>query len=77
MFNSYARLSEGMFTRSRWVCWVRMYVHTVVSWWYNMVFYTEYLVGFKQQYEMGEFHSHGNTPIAGWFISWKIPKKNG
>ena len=50
-----------------------------IQWFHGgiMVFYTEYLVGFKQQYEMGEFHSHENTPIAGWFISWKIPKKNG
>ena len=23
------------------------------------------------------FHSHGDTPIAGWFISWKILIKNG
>ena len=22
-------------------------------------------------------HSHGDTPIAGWFISWKIPSRNG
>ena len=22
----------------------------------------------------GGFHSHGGTPIAGWFLSWKIPK---
>ena len=23
----------------------------------------------------GGFHSHGGKPIAGWFISWKIPLK--
>ena len=23
----------------------------------------------------GGFHSHGVTPLAGWFISWKIPSK--
>ena len=23
--------------------------------------------------EIGGFHSHRGTPIAGWFISWKIP----
>ena len=23
------------------------------------------------------FHSHGGTPIAGWFISGKIPSRNG
>ena len=23
--------------------------------------------------ESGGLHSHGGTPIAGWFISWKIP----
>ena len=22
---------------------------------------------------IGGFHSHVGTPIAGWFISWKIP----
>ena len=21
----------------------------------------------------GGFHSHGDPPIAGWFLSWKIP----
>ena len=25
----------------------------------------------------GEFHSHGGTPVAGWFISGKIPIQNG
>ena len=25
----------------------------------------------------GGFHSHGGTPIGGWFISWKIPSRNG
>ena len=24
----------------------------------------------------GGFHSHGDTPIAGWFISWRIPSIN-
>ena len=22
------------------------------------------------------FHCHGGIPIAGWFISWKIPDQN-
>ena len=25
----------------------------------------------------GGFLSHGGTPIAGWFISWKPPSRNG
>ena len=24
-----------------------------------------------------DFHSHGDTPITGCFLSWKIPNKNG
>ena len=23
------------------------------------------------------FHGHGGTPIAGWFMSWKIPSRSG
>jgi len=23
------------------------------------------------------FHSYGGSPIAGWFISWKVPQKYG
>ena len=29
-------------------------------------------MGSKTQTEMGVFHSHGGSPIAGWLISWKI-----
>ena len=28
-------------------------------------------------YYMVGFHSHGGTAIAGGFISWKIPSRNG
>ena len=27
--------------------------------------------------EMGGFHGHGGTPIAGWFMLGKIPSRNG
>ena len=30
-----------------------------------------------QKQPFGGFHSHGNIPIAGWFLLGKIPSKNG
>ena len=29
----------------------------------------------RHGWRYGGFHSHGGTPIAGWFVSWKIPMK--
>ena len=34
----------------------------------------QHLPGFTRKY--GSFHSHGGSPIAGWFVSWKICKKH-
>ena len=33
--------------------------------------------GYLWSWKTGGFHSHGDPPIAGWFISWKIRRKYG
>ena len=44
---------------------------------YNPIYIHYPTISIKSIMLHGGFHSYGGTPIAGWFILWKIPFING
>ena len=60
----------GIFRRSTYVDWVE----TMAS--YKPFPFNQSL-GHQLLVSYGGFHCHGGTPIAGWFISGKVPSRNG